>query len=43
MVADARPAAAIIAKGKADCVAPRRNFRDDPRSTWHAGDTFGAD
>ena len=43
MIADPYQAEAIIADGRADCVAIGRAFLDDPRWSWHAADTLGAD
>jgi 2,4-dienoyl-CoA reductase-like NADH-dependent reductase (Old Yellow Enzyme family) len=43
MIAEPRQAEAIIAEGRADCVALARAFLDDPRWSWHAADTLGAD
>jgi len=37
MIADPYQAEAIIAEGRADCVALARAFLDDPRWSWHAG------
>lgn len=43
MIADPHQADAIIAEGRADCVALARGFLDDPRWSWHAADALGAD
>jgi NADPH2 dehydrogenase len=43
MIADRHQAEAIIAEGRADCVALARAFLDDPCWSWHAADTLGAD
>ncbi len=43
MIAEPRQAEAIIAEGRADCVALARAFLDDPRWSWHAADALGAD
>jgi 2,4-dienoyl-CoA reductase-like NADH-dependent reductase (Old Yellow Enzyme family) len=43
MIADPHQAEAIIAEGRADCVALARAFLDDPRWGWHAADALGAD
>ena len=43
MIADPHQAEAIIAEGRADCVALARGFLDDPRWSWHAADALGAD
>jgi 2,4-dienoyl-CoA reductase-like NADH-dependent reductase (Old Yellow Enzyme family) len=43
MIADPHQAEAIIAEGRADCVALARAFLDDPRWSWHAADTLGAE
>jgi 2,4-dienoyl-CoA reductase-like NADH-dependent reductase (Old Yellow Enzyme family) len=43
MIADPHQAEAIVAEGRADCVALARAFLDDPRWSWHAADVLGAD
>src|SRR5689334_14952 len=43
MIVDPHQAEAIIAEGRADCVALARAFLDDPRWTWHAAAALGAD
>jgi 2,4-dienoyl-CoA reductase-like NADH-dependent reductase (Old Yellow Enzyme family) len=43
MIADPHQAEAIIADGRADCVALARAFLDDPRWSWHAADALGAE
>ena len=43
MIADPHQAEAIIAEGRADCVALARGFLDDPRWAWHAADALGAE
>jgi 2,4-dienoyl-CoA reductase-like NADH-dependent reductase (Old Yellow Enzyme family) len=43
MIADPHQAEAIIAGGRADCVALARGFLDDPRWAWHAADALGAE
>ncbi|MGH7092524.1 MAG: NADH:flavin oxidoreductase/NADH oxidase [Stellaceae bacterium] len=43
MIADPHQAEAIIAEGRADCVALARAFLDDPRWSWHAAAALGAD
>jgi NADPH2 dehydrogenase len=43
MIADPRQAEAIVAEGRADCVALARGFLDDPRWAWHAADALGAE
>jgi 2,4-dienoyl-CoA reductase-like NADH-dependent reductase (Old Yellow Enzyme family) len=43
MIADPHQAEAIVAEGRADCVALARAFLDDPRWSWHAADALGAD
>src|SRR4051812_23231565 len=43
MIADPHQAEAIIAEGRADCVALARGFLDDPRWAWHAAAALGAD
>jgi 2,4-dienoyl-CoA reductase-like NADH-dependent reductase (Old Yellow Enzyme family) len=42
MIADPHQAEAIVAEGRADCVALARGFLDDPRWAWHAADALGA-
>jgi NADPH2 dehydrogenase len=42
MIVDPHQAEAIIAEGRADCVALARGFLDDPRWSWHAADALGA-
>ena len=43
MIVDPHQAEAIVADGRADCVALARAFLDDPRWAWHAADALGAD
>jgi 2,4-dienoyl-CoA reductase-like NADH-dependent reductase (Old Yellow Enzyme family) len=43
MIADPQQAEAIVAEGRADCVALARGFLDDPRWAWHAADALGAE
>lgn len=43
MIADPHQAEAIVAEGRADCVALARGFLDDPRWAWHAADALGAE
>lgn len=43
MIADPRPAEAIVAEGHADRVEPARGFLHDPRWVWHAADALGAE
>jgi NADPH2 dehydrogenase len=43
MIADPRQAEAIVAEGRADWVAIGRAFLDNPRWSWHAADTLGAE
>ena len=43
MIVDPDQAEAIVADGRADCVALARAFLDDPRWTWHAADALGAE
>ena len=43
MIADPHQAEAIVAQGRADCVALARGFLDDPRWAWHAADRLGAE
>ena len=43
MIVAPRQAEAIVAEGKADCVALARGFLDDPRWAWHAADALGAE
>lgn len=43
MIVDPHQAEAIIAEGRADCVALARAFLDNPRWSWHAADALGAD
>lgn len=43
MIADPHQAEAIVADGRADCVALARGFLDDPRWAWHAADALGAE
>ena len=43
MIADPQQAEAIVAEGRADCVALARAFLDDPRWSWHAADALGAE
>lgn len=43
MIADPHQAEAIIAEGRADCVALARGFLDDPRWAWHAADVLDAE
>lgn len=42
MIVQPRQAEAIVAEGKADCVALARGFLDNPRWGWHAADALGA-
>jgi 2,4-dienoyl-CoA reductase-like NADH-dependent reductase (Old Yellow Enzyme family) len=42
MIADPHQAEAIVAEGRADCVALARGFLDNPRWAWHAADALGA-
>jgi 2,4-dienoyl-CoA reductase-like NADH-dependent reductase (Old Yellow Enzyme family) len=42
MIADPPQTEAIVAWGRADCIALARDFLDDPRCTWHAADALGA-
>ena len=43
MIADPHQAEAILAEGRADWVAIGRAFLDNPRWSWHAADTLGAE
>lgn len=43
LIVDPHQAEAIVAEGRADCVALARGFLDDPRWAWHAADALGAD
>ena len=43
MIADPYQAEAIVANGRADWVAIGRAFLDNPRWSWHAADTLGAE
>jgi 2,4-dienoyl-CoA reductase-like NADH-dependent reductase (Old Yellow Enzyme family) len=43
MIVDPHQAEAVIADGRADCVALARGFLDDPRWGWHAADALGAE
>jgi 2,4-dienoyl-CoA reductase-like NADH-dependent reductase (Old Yellow Enzyme family) len=43
MILDPYQAEAIVADGRADCVALARAFLDDPRWAWHAADALGID
>jgi 2,4-dienoyl-CoA reductase-like NADH-dependent reductase (Old Yellow Enzyme family) len=43
MIADPHQAEAIVAAGRADCVALARGFLDDPRWAWHAADALAAE
>jgi 2,4-dienoyl-CoA reductase-like NADH-dependent reductase (Old Yellow Enzyme family) len=43
LIVDPHLAEAIIAEGRADCVALARGFLDDPRWGWHAADALGAE
>jgi 2,4-dienoyl-CoA reductase-like NADH-dependent reductase (Old Yellow Enzyme family) len=43
MIAAPAQAEAIIAEGRADCVALARAFLADPRWAWHAADALGAE
>jgi 2,4-dienoyl-CoA reductase-like NADH-dependent reductase (Old Yellow Enzyme family) len=43
MIADPHQAEAIVADGRADCVALARAFLDDPRWAWHAADALGSE
>ncbi|HWB51049.1 MAG TPA: NADH:flavin oxidoreductase/NADH oxidase [Stellaceae bacterium] len=43
MIVDPHLAEAIVAEGRADCVALGRGFLDDPRWGWHAADALGAE
>ena len=43
MIVDPHQAEAIVAEGRADCVALARAFLDDPRWAWRAADALGAE
>lgn len=43
LIVDPHLAEAIIAEGRADCVALARGFLDDPRWAWHAAEALGAE
>lgn len=43
MIVDPDQAEAIVADGRADCVALARAFLDDPRWAWHAADALGSE
>jgi len=41
LIVDPHQAEAIVAEGRADCVALARGFLDDPRWAWHAAAALG--
>jgi NADPH2 dehydrogenase len=43
LIVDPHLAEAVVAEGRADCVALARGFLDDPRWAWHAAETLGAE
>jgi 2,4-dienoyl-CoA reductase-like NADH-dependent reductase (Old Yellow Enzyme family) len=43
LIVEPHQAEAIVAEGKADCVALARGFLDDPRWAWHAADALDAE
>ena len=43
MIVEPHQADAIVAEGRADCVALARGFLDDPRWAWHAAEALGAE
>lgn len=43
LIVDPHFADAIVAEGRADCVALARGFLDDPRWAWHAAEALGGE